>query len=108
MNKGNQTSNLSRRNIVKAAAIVPFAAVSGTAANSAVTVGLIGAGNRGPRVSRQMVKNTGGRLAAICDLYEDKIKRAKEFIGAPDAKAYSDYENSLSGRGRSLRTSSLT
>ena len=95
MNNSNQTSTLSRRHVVKAAAIVPFAAVSGTAANSAVTVGLIGAGNRGPRVSRQMVKNTGGRLAAICDLYDDKIKRAKEFIGAPDAKAYTDYEKLL-------------
>ena len=72
MNDNKNASNLSRRNVVKAAAIVPFAAVRGTAANSAVTVGLIGAGNRGPRVSRQMVRHTKGRLGAICDLYEDK------------------------------------
>ena len=41
------SSSLTRRNIVKAAAVVPFAAVGGTAANSALKVGLIGAGGRG-------------------------------------------------------------
>ncbi len=40
-----KTNNLlSRRHIVKAAAIVPFSAVAGTAANSSVTVGLLGSG----------------------------------------------------------------
>ena len=38
---------ISRRNLVKAATIVPFSAMAGSAANSAVMVGLIGSGNRG-------------------------------------------------------------
>ncbi|MBC7925909.1 MAG: hypothetical protein H7039_09660, partial [Bryobacteraceae bacterium] len=49
-------SYLTRRNIVKAAAIIPFAAVSGTAANSAITVGLIGTGSRGTHVAAALAK----------------------------------------------------
>ena len=40
-------SSYSRRDLVKAASLVPFSAVRGTAANNAVKVGLIGAGGRG-------------------------------------------------------------
>lgn len=38
---------VSRRTAIAAAAILPFAAVRGSAANDAVPVGLIGSGNRG-------------------------------------------------------------
>lgn len=80
---------------MQAAAIVPFAAVAGTAANSAVTVGLIGTGKRGPGVSRLLVDNTPGRVTALCDLYDEKIERAKEVIGLENPAVYKDYEKLL-------------
>ena len=40
-------SDLSRRAVIQAAALVPFQAVRGSAQNSAIKVGLIGAGSRG-------------------------------------------------------------
>ena len=87
--------SVGRRTFVKAAAIVPFAAVSGTAANSAVSIGLVGAGNRGPNVCRLLVQNTPGRITALCDLYDEKIERAKKTIGIENPDVYNDYEKLL-------------
>ena len=87
--------HLGRRTFVKAAAIVPFAAVRGTAANSAVSIGLIGSGGRGPRVCRLLVDNTPGRVTALCDLYDEKIERAKKTIGIDNPAVYKDYEKLL-------------
>ena len=50
-------SNLSRRAVVQAAALVPFQAVRGSAQNSAIKVGLIGAGSRGTYTGSEMAKN---------------------------------------------------
>jgi myo-inositol 2-dehydrogenase / D-chiro-inositol 1-dehydrogenase len=86
---------LTRRNVFKAAAIVPLAAVRGTAANSAVTVGLIGSGSRGPYVAEMLAKNTSARVVALCDLFPEKIERAKQSIGAPDATSYTDMQQLL-------------
>src|SRR5438094_625446 len=46
---------ISRRNLVTATAIIPAAAIRGSAANSAVTVGLIGCGGRGTHDAGLMV-----------------------------------------------------
>lgn len=86
---------LSRRNLVKAAAIVPIAAIRGTAANSAVKVGLLGAGGRGTRLASYVVKVPEARLVAICDLFDERIEAARQGIPAPDAKAYTDYHEML-------------
>jgi hypothetical protein len=56
---------VSRRALMKAATVVPFAAVRGTAANSAVKVGLLGAGGRGSRVSSFVVTDQRARLVAL-------------------------------------------
>ena len=65
---------LSRRNIVKAVTIVPFSAVVGSTANSAVTVGLIGSGNRGPGLARFAEQDKRGRVVALSDLFDEKIE----------------------------------
>lgn len=70
---------------------LPAAAVKSSAANSTVSIGLIGAGNRGTYVAKLANAAPGGRITAVCDLYEAKIEPAKKAIGAPDAKAYQDY-----------------
>jgi predicted dehydrogenase len=64
--------------------------VRGSAANSAVTVGLIGCGGRGTHDARTLVKNVpGARLTALADLFPERIEKARAAIPAPDAKAYS-------------------
>ena len=84
-----------RRNILKTAALVPFSAVRGSAANSAVTVGLIGSGGRGSYDAGLLVKHTGARLAALCDIFDDRIERAKKAIPIEDPKVYKDYHDLL-------------
>ncbi len=88
-------NNPSRRNLIKAAAVVPFAAVSGSAANSAITVGLIGTGNRGPYVTSMLAKNTPARVVALCDLFPEKMEKAKATIGVENPKMYKDFHELL-------------
>lgn len=57
--------------------------VRGSQANSALTVGLLGAGRRGTAISGIFAKNEFARIAAICDIYQDQIDAAsKVFSGA--------------------------
>jgi predicted dehydrogenase len=87
--------NPSRRNVIKGAALVPFAAVRGTAANSAVTVGLLGSGSRGPYVAGMLAKNTPARVVALCDLYDEKMQRAATTIGLENPRFYKDFRQML-------------
>ncbi len=86
---------LSRRNIVKAATIVPFSAVVGSAANSAVTVGLIGSGGRGSGLARFAEQDKRGRVVALSDLLDEKIELAKKKIDVTNPKIYKDYRELL-------------
>lgn len=92
-----QTSSsvISRRDLIRATTILPAAAIRGSAANSAVTVGLIGAGGRGTTVSRLMTEHSSARITAISDLYEAKIDAARQRIPSAGAKAYKDYHELL-------------
>ena len=86
---------LSRRSIVKAATIVPFSAVAGSAANSAVTVGLIGSGRRGPGLARFAEQDKRGQVVALSDILDEKIERAKKKIGVVNPKTFKDYRELL-------------
>lgn len=84
-----ESNSISRRHLMSAAVIVPFAAVRGSAQNSAVTVGLIGCGGRGTYDARLLVRNVPGvRLVALADLFPEKIEATKKAVGVPDAKAF--------------------
>lgn len=85
-----------RRNILKSAAVLSASAVAGTAANSAIKVGLIGSGNRGTYVAGEMAKNTPARIVALCDIFPEKMEQAKTKIGATDPKMYKDLRDLLS------------
>ncbi|HVX66582.1 MAG TPA: Gfo/Idh/MocA family oxidoreductase, partial [Bryobacteraceae bacterium] len=61
----------------------------------AVTVGLIGCGDRGNLVSRFLVRNPDARLVALCDLYEERIERSKRQIPVAAPALYSDYKRLL-------------
>ncbi len=76
-----------RRRFLQAAAstftIVAPQAVKGSQANSAVTIGLIGCGNRGMYVSGLFAKNEMARVGAYTDIYEDRFAAAaKQYSGA--------------------------
>lgn len=59
-----------------AASIVAPQSVRGTQANTALTIGLVGCGNRGMYVSGLFAKNENARVAAFTDIYEDKFAAA--------------------------------
>lgn len=88
-------NHTSRRDVLKSAAVLSASVVAGSAANSAVTVGLIGSGNRGTYVATEMAKNTPARIVALCDLYPEKMEQAKTKIGITDAKMYKDLRDML-------------
>ena len=88
-------SGISRRNLVKAATIVPFSAVAGTAANSAVKVGLIGSGNRGPTLAGFAHGDSRASIVAISDLFDERIEQGKKRIGTENPKIYKNYHDLL-------------
>lgn len=66
----------------------------GSEANSSLTVGLIGAGNRGSYVTERHFKSLDTvKITQVCDIYDDKIDAAlKRF---PGSKAFKDYREVL-------------
>ena len=71
---------ISRRDLVNAAALLPITAIRGTAANSAVKVGLIGSGGRG---------------AFNAGFVDDRIEQARKKIPIENPKVYKDYRELL-------------
>ena len=56
-----------------------------------MTVGLIGAGNRGTYVSGLFAKNEFARVAAVCDIYDDMLQAASQkFSGAKMFKSHKE------------------
>ena len=88
-------TNVSRRNIIRAAAVVPFGAVRSSAASSSVKVGLIGAGGRGTLDATLLLEHTDARLVALCDIVDDRIERARQRIPVENPKIYRDYRDLL-------------
>jgi predicted dehydrogenase len=74
-----------RRNFVKAATgvgagllIVPSAVAFGSVANSSLGLGIIGCGGRGNEVGGQFVNHTDTRVAALMDLFDDRLSSTRE------------------------------
>jgi len=85
----------SRRALVQTAMLVPFQAVRGTAQNSAVRIGIIGAGSRGTYLSRTAGKDSRVRMTAICDVSDEQIEKAKARIAATDIRTFKNYQDLL-------------
>lgn len=85
---------MTRRTMLAMSAAAAGAARS-TAANSALTIGVIGTGNRGSYVAATMAKNTPARVVALCDLYDDRLEEAKKKIGVENPKIYKDFQKLL-------------
>ena len=84
----------SRRNLI-GASVTALSVVRSTAANSAITVGVLGTGDRGTYVSTMMAKNTPARIVALCDLFPEKMEKAKQSIGVDNPKLYKDFREML-------------
>ena len=64
-------------------------------ANSKVAVGLIGSGNRGSYDASIVQGDPRGRIAALCDLYDNRIEMAKQKIKVENPVVYKDFEKLL-------------
>src|SRR5213596_975557 len=91
----NFSSELDRRKFIGVAAATAGAIlirpklVRGTAANSAVRVGLLGCGGRGTEDASNMVDTGGARVVALADMFQDRLDSAKKhFDEMQQAKGY--------------------
>ena len=75
--------------------MITAAAVRGTAANSAVSVGLIGCGNRGSFLGQLLTEHTQVRLTALCDVSPAAIATARQKIGRTSFTVFDDMEKLL-------------
>ena len=83
-----EPNEITRRKLVTAAAVAPLSAVRGSAANSAVTVGLIGCGGRGTFDIGLMANIEGARVTAVADLFPDRIESTKKRAKVESARSY--------------------
>ncbi|MHB9031254.1 MAG: twin-arginine translocation signal domain-containing protein, partial [Candidatus Latescibacterota bacterium] len=58
----------------------------GAAANSTIQLGIIGCGGRGTGVISSMARNTGSRIAAIADLFEDQLTKGQAALNKVNAE----------------------
>lgn len=94
-------SDLSRRKFIATSAsasaftIVSPQAVRGSQANSKISVGLIGSGNRGSYDASIVNADPRAAVTALCDLYDDQFERAKKTIKVENPALFKDYEKLL-------------
>lgn len=70
-------------------------AVRASQANSQISVGLIGSGNRGSYDASVVQADPRARITALCDLFDDRIEAAKQKIGVNNPTVYKDFEKLL-------------
>src|SRR5579863_2792268 len=69
--------------------------VRGTAANSAVRVGLLGCGGRGHADATDLAETGGARVVALADLFQDQLDKAKRhFDKLAQSKGYAGVDSS--------------
>src|SRR5438309_7973093 len=80
----NSSSSFNRRKFLKTAAttagvmFIKPELVRGTAANSAVRVGLLGCGGRGTEDATNLIDTGDARVVALADLFQDQLDKARE------------------------------
>ncbi|HPT29299.1 MAG TPA: gfo/Idh/MocA family oxidoreductase, partial [Bryobacteraceae bacterium] len=67
--------------------------VFGSQANSAVEVGLIGAGGRGNWIGEFFVNQGGARITALADAFVDRLETAGAKFGVPESRRYRGIES---------------
>jgi predicted dehydrogenase len=93
-----KSSACSRRALFTGAAtftIVKPHAVRGSQANSKISVGLIGSGNRGTYDATIVHADPRAQVTALCDRFDDRIEMAKSKLQLESPKTFSDYQKLL-------------
>ena len=80
------------------AAIGVQAAGRAAAASDTIGIGHIGIGTRGGDLVKDVVKSSGGKIVALCDVYKPHVEKGARTCGNPDAKRYVDYRDLLADR----------
>ena len=101
------TEKISRRRFIGGAAaaatgamILKAGAARGSAANSALRLGILGCGGRGTAVGTGFVDNTNTRVVALADLFADQLEAGrKHFDEHQQAKGYAAIDSSQLFRG---------
>lgn len=80
-----------------AAAVGSAALLSAQSPNDTVRVAFIGVGNRGSFLLKNMLKVPGVKVVAICDIDEDRLKKAVEAVapGGSPPEGYREYRKLL-------------
>jgi predicted dehydrogenase len=74
--------------------------VRGTAANSALRLGLLGCGKRGTTVATSFANNTATRVVALADLFPDQLEKGRQHFDALAARhGYAGIDSKLMFRG---------
>jgi predicted dehydrogenase len=87
--------SVSRRQMIAGALTLPITAVRGTAANSVVTIGVLGSGGRGPFVASLMTRTDKARVTALCDVIDSQIEHAKKAIPVENPRIFKRTEDLL-------------
>jgi myo-inositol 2-dehydrogenase / D-chiro-inositol 1-dehydrogenase len=97
----NSSNRVDRRRFLKTAATTAGAMfikpslVHGTAANSAVRVGLLGCGGRGTEDAANLIDTGNARVVALADLFRDQLDAARaHFNQLQQVKDYTDIDAS--------------
>jgi myo-inositol 2-dehydrogenase / D-chiro-inositol 1-dehydrogenase len=98
----NDTPNnkMGRREFIGTAAAASFMLIKpelvrGSAANSAVRVGLLGCGGRGTEDATNLVDTGGARVVALADLFQDQLDNAKiHFDKLAESKGFAGVDSS--------------
>ena len=95
MNPSEDTDRMDRRQFIGVAAgtagamLIKPSLVRGTAANSAVRVGVLGCGGRGTEDATNLVDTGGARVVALADMFQDQLDVARAaFDKKQTAKGY--------------------
>jgi len=90
-----ETGSIRRREFLAGAAAMTASvtfvrprSVRGTQANSAIEIGIVGAGGRGVWLGDLIRKNTGMKVVALQDPFEDRLVRGREKLGVDPARCY--------------------
>jgi predicted dehydrogenase len=97
------SKEVSRRNLFQsggaavagAFSIVKPQSVRGSQANSKVSVGLIGTGNRGSYDAAFVHTDPRAHITALCDKFDDRIEMGKQKIRVENPATFTDFEKLL-------------
>src|SRR5882724_7478684 len=99
--RANSLGKLDRRKFIGVAAgtagamFIKPELVHGTAANSAIRVGLLGCGGRGTEDASNLIDTGGARVVALADLFQDQLDKARDnFNKIQQAKGYATLDAS--------------